>query len=593
MTRKLLSGTLVLSGFVLLLLFSPAAAQVLFEDVTAQYQLDDTGTIPNLFWYDYDNDGDQDLLCPHRFFETSYLFRNDGDRFTRLSDIGLPVDMDGGKTIPMDFDHDGDMDLFISSYSSPSVMLVNQDGIFTDRTAELGLPVLDGGRDYQWVDFNQDGWMDILFCNAAYGFKLFRNDHGTHFTDVTASTQLPPLSDFGRTCEADFDLDGDVDIFMTRFTGDDHLYVNLGNGVFEDRTISAGLSGAVGHGGCEWVDINNDKLPDILTQGPQRHAIWLNNGDGTFSEMNVHGTATDFDTENLYGGYYSVADFDMDGDQDFYFNRLEADNLPTHHNQLFIQDSISGNDIWFHDAAAENGMDFTFQGYSDVGDFDGDGRMDIYVSPSNGPGHLFHNIVNAAASYLQVQVLGPNGERDRWHSRVELYPHGSSTALGVSELNTSNVSRNGFNNYFVLNPDEHYDLRVYFISGTPMMPAEYPQLSDIVPSAIGHHLTVYVDQQTSPIAPSASTPQAFLLMTAYPNPFNSSATFRYSLPNASAVRLAIYDVQGRLVTELEQGQRDAGEHRINWNAGAQASGIYFAVLDADGQQTWLKTILLK
>jgi hypothetical protein len=95
MERKMLFSAV---SFLFLVILVPGSikAQTLFEDVTSAYGLNDSGSISNLFWYDYDNDEDQDLLCPHRYSADTYIFRNDGDHFSRLTGIGLPEDMDGG-----------------------------------------------------------------------------------------------------------------------------------------------------------------------------------------------------------------------------------------------------------------------------------------------------------------------------------------------------------------------------------------------------------------------------------------------------------------------------------------------------------------
>ncbi|MBU0692089.1 T9SS type A sorting domain-containing protein [bacterium] len=101
--------------------------------------------------------------------------------------------------------------------------------------------------------------------------------------------------------------------------------------------------------------------------------------------------------------------------------------------------------------------------------------------------------------------------------------------------------------------------------------------------------------RTSPIGESRQTslPQSIELLGNYPNPFNSTTTIRYKLPNSAKVILSIYNVEGREVATLADGPVSAGEHSIQWNAAGQASGIYFVTLKAGGSMQTHKMVFLK
>ncbi len=96
---------------------------------------------------------------------------------------------------------------------------------------------------------------------------------------------------------------------------------------------------------------------------------------------------------------------------------------------------------------------------------------------------------------------------------------------------------------------------------------------------------------SSPVRPDL--PLAFALEPAYPNPFNASVTLRYTIAQAGAVRLDVFDVTGRLVTTLVNEQATPGAHNVQWQAGNASSGLYFARLVQGGNVATQKLLLLK
>lgn len=90
-----------------------------------------------------------------------------------------------------------------------------------------------------------------------------------------------------------------------------------------------------------------------------------------------------------------------------------------------------------------------------------------------------------------------------------------------------------------------------------------------------------------------SVPERMRLEPAYPNPFNPSTTLTFVLIETGPVRLSIYDITGREVTTLVDGFKADGEYQIKWNAGSQASGIYFCQLRQGGRRTVQKLVLAR
>ncbi|MCG8374147.1 MAG: alpha-amylase family glycosyl hydrolase, partial [Balneolales bacterium] len=90
-----------------------------------------------------------------------------------------------------------------------------------------------------------------------------------------------------------------------------------------------------------------------------------------------------------------------------------------------------------------------------------------------------------------------------------------------------------------------------------------------------------------------SSPSEYILSGNYPNPFNPSTNINFTLPTASHVRLSIFDVTGRLVTELLNEQRTSGEHTIKFDASGLSSGVYFYRLETEGFVSTQKMMLIK
>ena len=88
-------------------------------------------------------------------------------------------------------------------------------------------------------------------------------------------------------------------------------------------------------------------------------------------------------------------------------------------------------------------------------------------------------------------------------------------------------------------------------------------------------------------------PEAFSLDRAYPNPFNPTTTLSFAIPVDSEVSLSIYNLQGRQVSTLIDGNMEAGYHSVVWNADAQASGVYFVKMVAGEFVITQKLMLVK
>jgi hypothetical protein len=112
-----------------------------------------------------------------------------------------------------------------------------------------------------------------------------------------------------------------------------------------------------------------------------------------------------------------------------------------------------------------------------------------------------------------------------------------------------------------------------------------------------YHIRAVLGQITDVSENPSTVPLSFSLLPAYPNPFNPTCTIPFTLDRRGHVQLLVYDILGQKVAILVDGVQDAGWHRITWNAGNLASGIYFLQLksltDPSAHSPIRKLVLLK
>jgi hypothetical protein len=213
------------------------------------------------------------------------------------------------------------------------------------------------------------------------------------FYDVAPQASLLLNNHSGGAIMEDFDGDGLLDLMVSSSGPLDQLrfFHNNGDGTFTDRTQEAGLTGELGGLNIVVTDYNNDGHPDVLVlrggwwgqNGKYPMSLLRNNGNGTFDDvteeaglLSLHPTQT-----------AAWADYDNDGWLDLYVGH-ESNIYESHPSQLFH----NNHDGTFTDVAVPNGLaDMGFVKGVAWGDFNNDGRPDLYISVKGKPNHLFRN----------------------------------------------------------------------------------------------------------------------------------------------------------------------------------------------------------
>ena len=296
-----------------------------------------------------------------------------------------------------DYNKDGDIDLYVTARTGANKLYENNgDGTFTDVAAAMGVQDATGdGGGVAIADINNDGWDDLFLANNQ-GNKLFKNNSGTSFTDITntafADTTAGGLSKTVSASWGDYDKDGYLDLYISHHeppaynqsegTRQDFLYHNNGNETFTDVSDLLGLAHLTSWGFIGgWTDYDKDGDLDIFLVNDCLNTpyglptkIFRNDGynaglgEWEFTEAGVASGVDD--CRNGMG--IAVGDYNRDGWMDVFYTNIGECVLFQNNNGVFADSSAAaGIDI-------QPVQDFSWG--ATFMDYDLDGWQDIFVS---------------------------------------------------------------------------------------------------------------------------------------------------------------------------------------------------------------------
>ena len=213
--------------------------------------------------------------------------------------------------------------------------------------------------------------------------------------------------------------------------------------------------------------------------------------------------------------------------------------------------------------------------------YEGDDYLvaDVHTQPTDEFGALVGNVLHVGVGKVNLGVFLADSPSDNWAPMAYV-----GAVMSYYEEITSNFDRltderwaekvTGGN--LPARPDW---VNVYLLDEKGSARAQGRELPGVTYSGTG------VDE--------APTPQNFVLLRSYPNPFNPATQIVWSLAEAGHVRLSIYDVRGREIATLIDGYQPAGNHSAHWDAVNQPAGLYFARLNAEGRIKTIKLLLVK
>ncbi|NKB68889.1 MAG: T9SS type A sorting domain-containing protein [Candidatus Latescibacteria bacterium] len=618
-----------------------------------------TRTIPFGTWDsgavfgDYDNDGDLDLYLPLQEYH-DVILRNDWGTFSDWTQDLLELDGTEperpwiNSSIWLDYDRDGLIDLLVgysSEVGSIQLRLYRNQGAgqFADATVAAKLDILVLAEPGSWVggiaagDFNNDAWPDLYIGISQGRNRLFINDRQGSFEDATTEE----IADVGPALDVavgDIDNDGDLDILQATGSPDGLLFrsrmlLNQG-GRFLDFTEGLGLSalGAAQTAGVGLADFDNDGDLDLVTAFP--HFLFINNGDGLFIDETARSGIRESSSA------ISLGDYDLDGYIDLvtgcggnsphlYRNTggtnhwLQVGLIGTRSNRMGI-----GARLIAHTGTLTQTREILGGlGYHQdemVAHFGLGSQPKVDTLEIRWPSGQVDFINNIPADQ-EIRVIEGRGEwypapRTVWTAEppasvtygqdVNFVAAARPTLFEPTATITSvvaDLSGLGGPEAVPLTDqgDGTYRLESSFTVGGESQLRDVSVLI-LQETSLGEHwikLSRNVEVQGDPFTAVLETrdgtvPDDFALNQNFPNPFNAGTVIQFSLPTASPVELAVFNLAGQKVATLAEGVRTAGQYRLEWDGrddgGRElASGVYLYRLQAGDQVETRKLLLLR
>jgi hypothetical protein len=364
---------------------------------------------------DVDRDGFSDFYLTRNDSGVSVMaelfYRNtNGSVFSEQAGSRGIDNVDNGShgSVFADFDNDGDFDLYNGAYEQNRLYRNDGSGIFTENTVAAGLPVRSWPtRGVVAFDMEPDGDLDIVAINGYLGTNdpagerneiYLNNGNGTFTTNNLEPVFSAPAGQ-GITA-ADYDNDGDIDLFAANRTGDVVILKNIAGAGFEIVAPgNIGLNDRAGDG-ISLADVNNDRHLDVLLDD----RLYLSNGNGTFTFK-----AALTGPEISYMGGFS--DLDLDGDMDLVFP--------------------GAGFVYLNDGAGNfsPGPAFSLQQVDDprsvaFADIDNDGDEDFVYAQADTYNVLVRNDYQGPNRSIRFSLTRSNGQAGAFGARIYVYRQG-------------------------------------------------------------------------------------------------------------------------------------------------------------------------
>ena len=419
---------------------------------------------------DYDNDGYLDLYLVNSA-APSMLFRNRGDGTFRDVTASAKVNNQGsyGHGVACgDVDNDGYVDIYVTNFGANRLYHNNGDGTFTDVSVQAGVGDPRWSSSATFFDYNSDGYLDLYVVNyvnyrldastpiclenptfnateKVRGYchpkhfegapdTLYRNNGDGTFTDATKTANIrdPGGIFLGKglgVVAADFDADGNPDIYVANDDTPNYLFYNKGDGTFAEIAILTGCAysadGIAQAGmGVDAGDYNGDSFLDLFVTNfsYETNTLYRNNGDGTFTDVSYKARLGE-ESYLLLGFGTGFFDPDNDGYLDIFV--ANGHIFPNVERTTDVLSYKQPNQL-FRNRGDSTFVEMRFDERNTVsrgtlfGDYDNDGDTDLLVTQLNDTVTLLRNENRISNNYLRLKLIGTRSNRDGIGARVTL-----------------------------------------------------------------------------------------------------------------------------------------------------------------------------
>ena len=460
------------------------------DGAAGEYHLPETLGAGGAF-LDYDNDGDLDLYLVNSA-APSMLYRNNGNG--TFTDVTAAADVSNEKSYGHgvacgDYDNDGYVDIYVTNFGANRLYHNNGDGTFTDVTPKSGTGDARWSSSATFFDYNLDSYLDLYvvnyldyqldasyppcFENPAFGVtekvrgychpkhfegapdRLYRNNGNGTFTDVTEAANIrdpggPFLGKGLGVVAADFDADGNPDLYVANDDTPNYLFYNKGDGTFAEIAILTGCAysadGIAQAGmGVDAGDYNGDGFLDIFVTNfsYETNTLYRNNGDGTFSDVSYKAQLGE---ESYLSLGFGTGFFDADNDGHLDIFIANGHIFPTVERTTDVLSYKQPNQFFWNQGDATF-AEVRFDERPAVsrgtlfGDYDNDGDTDLLVTQLNGTIMLLRNENQTSNNWLRLKLIGTRSNRDGIGTRITL-TIGSESQTREVRMGSSYLSSN-------------------------------------------------------------------------------------------------------------------------------------------------------